>query len=102
MLKIKKGDTVVVTIGKDKNHKGKVEQVFPKDGKAMVAGVNIVKRHFKKRDEKNPGGIIDVPKPIDVSKLAVICPACHKPTRVGFLVVKNDKYRICHKCQQKI
>ena len=50
---------------------------------------------MKKRDEKNPGGIIDVPKPIRLSKLALICPACHKPTRVGFLTVKNDKYRIC-------
>lgn len=102
MFKLKKGDTVIVTIGKDKSRRGKIEQVFPKEVAVLVAGVNIVKRHLKKRDEKNPGGIVDIPKPIAASKVALICPACHQPTRVGFLVAKNDKYRICRKCKQKI
>ena len=108
-MKIKKGDTVIVTIGKDKGRKGKVEKVFPKKNMLLVSSVNIVKRHMKKRDEKNPGGILDMPKPLDASKVALICPKCGKQTRVGYFVSKavpagrqGEKVRICRKCEQKI
>lgn len=108
-MKIHKGDTVIVTIGKDKGKKGKVEKIFPKTHTLLVAGVNISKRHMKKRDEKNPGGIIDMPKPLTVSKVALMCPKCGKQTRIGYFVSKDvsanrkgEKVRICRKCQQKI
>lgn len=101
-MKVKKGDTVVVTIGKDKGKKGKVENIFPKDGTVIVAGVNVFKRHMKKRDEKRPSAIIDITKPIDVSKVALVCPKCNQPTRVGYLVTKKEKERMCRKCQQTI
>lgn len=101
-MKLRKGDTVIVTTGKDKGRKGKVEKTFPKDGTVVVAGVNVFKRHMKKRDEKRPGGIIDITKPIDVSKVAIICPKCNQPTRVGYLVTKGEKERICRKCEQKL
>lgn len=101
-MKIQKGDTVIVTIGKDKGKKGKIERVFPKENRVLVAGVNISKRHMKKRDEKSPGGIIDIPKPLLVGKVAIICPSCGKPTRVGYLVTKGEKIRICRKCEKKI
>ena len=101
-MKLKKGDTVIVTIGKDKGKKGKIESVFPSLGTVVVAGVNVFKRHMKKRDEKRPSSIIDITKPIGVSKLALVCPKCNQPTRVGYLVVKGEKERICRKCQQKI
>ncbi|MBI3956196.1 50S ribosomal protein L24 [Candidatus Gottesmanbacteria bacterium] len=101
-MKLKKGDTVIVTIGKDRGRKGKIEKLFPKDGTAMVAGINMFKRHMKKRDEKRAGGIIDITKPIDVSKLALVCPKCNQSTRVGYMVVKGEKERICRKCEQKI
>lgn len=101
-MKLKKGDTVIVTTGKDKGRKGKVEQLFPSLGTVVVAGVNVFKRHMKKRDEKRPSSIIDITKPIVVSKLALVCPKCNQPTRVGYLVVKGEKERICRKCQQKI
>ncbi len=101
-MKFKKGDTIIVTVGKDKGHKGKIEKVNPEDVTVVVPGVNVSKRHMKRKDDKNPGGIIDIVKPINVSKLALICPSCGKPTRIGILVSKNEKVRICRKCGKKI
>lgn len=101
-MKIKKGDQVIVTIGKDKGRKGKVEAVYPKTSQVKVNGVNIYKRHEKKRDEKRQGGIIEYTRPISVNKLALMCPKCGKPTRAGYIVVKGEKERICRKCEQRM
>lgn len=101
-MKFKKGDTVIVTIGKDKGKRGKVERVYPGLGSVLVGGVNLVKRHVKKRDEKNPGGIIDMGRPLLIGKVALVCPSCGKPTRVGYVVAGGDKERICRKCGKKI
>ncbi len=101
-MKLRKGDTVIVRIGKDRGRKGKIEKLFPKDGTVVVGGVNVFKRHMKKRDEKRPSSIIDITKPIDVSKLALVCPHCNQPSRVGYLVVKGEKERMCRKCEQKL
>ncbi|MBI4065253.1 50S ribosomal protein L24 [Candidatus Gottesmanbacteria bacterium] len=101
-MKIKKGDTILVTIGKDNGKKGKVEHVFPKDHRALVAGINMYKRHLKKRDEKHPSAIVDIPKPLDFAKFSILCPSCGKPTRVGYLVTKGEKMRICRKCGKKL
>lgn len=101
-MKLKKGDTIIVSTGKDKGKKGKIEKVFPGSGTAVVTGINMYKRHMKKKDEKKAGGIIDITKPIDVSKIALVCPKCNQPTRVGYIVVKKEKERICRKCEQKI
>ncbi len=101
-MKIKKGDQIIVTTGKDKGKKGKVEKVFPKESKVLVPGVNIVKKHEKKRDEQHPGGIIEAAMPISLGKIAVICPKCGKQTRLGYRIVKNTKERICRKCDQVI
>ena len=57
-MKLKKGDQIIVTVGKDKGKKGKVEKVFPKDATVVVPGINIVKKHEKKRDEQHPGGAV--------------------------------------------
>ncbi|MGB9911413.1 MAG: 50S ribosomal protein L24 [Microgenomates group bacterium] len=100
--KIKKGDTVVVLIGKDKGRKGKVEKIFPKEGKVLIPGINIVKKHVKPRKEGEKGGIVEIAKPLAVSKVALVCPKCGKPTRVGFLLTKEGKERICKKCQQAV
>jgi len=101
-MKIKKGDQIIVTVGKDKGKKGKVEKVFPKDCAVLVPAVNIVKKHEKKRDERHPGGIIESVKPVNVAKVAVICPKCGKQTRLGYRIVKDLKERICRKCDQVI
>jgi len=100
-MKIKKGDKVKVMTGKDKGKEGKVERVYKKSGKVLVANINLYKRHVKKSDKIPQGGIIDVPRPLDVAKVMLICPKCGKLTRVGFKVEKDKKYRICKKCNSK-
>lgn len=101
-MKFKVGDEIIVKIGKDKGKKGKIEKVFPKVQKVLIPGVNMFKKHAKRKDDKNPGGIVDIVRPINVAKIAIICKNCGKETRVGFLVSKNGKERICRKCDQKI
>ena len=103
MKKIKKGDRVIITAGKDKGQKGKVEKVFPKINKVLVPGVNVYKRHSKPRGEKQPGGIIEIVKPLPISNVALICSKCNRPTRVGYQIDKQkSKQRICRKCQSII
>lgn len=101
-MKIKKGDQIIVTMGKDRGRKGKVTHVDVKAGTILVPGINMYKKHEKKRDEKRPGGIVDYTKPMTLAKVALICPKCGKPTRAGYIVTKSGKERICRKCEQKI
>jgi large subunit ribosomal protein L24 len=101
-MKFKKGDEVIITSGKDKGKKGKIEKVFPSDSKVLLPGLNIFKRHMKKRDEKNIGGIIEFPRPVNVANIALICAKCNKPTKVGYVVDKKTKKRVCKKCNSNI
>ncbi len=81
-LHIKKGDRVRVIAGDYKHREGEVLEVFPKKYRAVVDGVNIVKKH-QKPTQDNPGGIVDVPAPIHISNLMLIDPKTGEPTRVG-------------------
>jgi len=81
--KIKKGDQVIVLTGRDKGKKGEVFQVMPKDGRALVRGVNVVRKH-QRQTAQQEGGIIAKEAPIHVSNLALEDPKDGKPTRVGF------------------
>lgn len=101
-MKIKKGDKIKITAGKDKGKKGVVEKVYKKANKVLITGLNMYKRHVKKNEKMPQGGIVDLPRAIDVSKLALVCLKCEKITRIGFKVEKNKKYRICRKCDSKI
>lgn len=92
MQKIKKGDTVVVLAGKDKGRSGAVTKVMPKDNAALVAGINMVKRHTR-QSQTSEGGIIAKEAPIDLSNLAVADPKDGKPTRVGFRMDGDKKVR---------
>lgn len=100
-MKIKKGDKVKVLLGKDRGKEGTVEYVMAKEGKVFVGGVNLYKRHVKKQGQIE-GGIIDIPKPLDISNVALICPNCRKVTRIGFKKMVNEKIRICRKCGKEI
>ncbi|MDP3998808.1 MAG: 50S ribosomal protein L24 [bacterium] len=101
-MKLKKGDEVMVTRGKDAGKKGKIEKVFPKIGKVLVAGVNVYKRHLKPRGQGKPGGIIDIVKPLPVANVSIICSRCGQRTRIGYLKTEKDKRRICRKCEAEI
>jgi len=101
-MKIKKGDTVLVISGKWKGKTGKVLRAFPREFKVLVEGVNIVKKHQKPKRTGEKGQILEIPKPIPVSKVKLICPSCKKATRVGYKIEKNGKFRVCKKCGAKI
>lgn len=101
-MKLRKGDKVKVVAGKDKGRTEKIEKVFPKINKVLVAGVNVYKRHLKPRGEKKPGGIVDIVKPLSVSNVALVCPECGQVTRIGYQITKGEKIRICKKCKKPI
>jgi large subunit ribosomal protein L24 len=98
-MKIKKGDRVRVLAGKDKGKDGDVMFALPEEGKVIVEGVNVAKRHQKATRATMQGGIIDKDMPIDVSNVALLCDACNKPTRAGYRFdADGNKIRICRKC----
>jgi large subunit ribosomal protein L24 len=88
--KIKKGDKVVVLTGRDKGRTGEVIQVMPTESRALVRGVNIVKRH-QRQSQTQEGGIISKEAPIHLSNLAYADPKTSKPTRIGFKVLADGK-----------
>lgn len=102
-IRLKKDDTVVVRTGKYKGQTGKVVAVHPSLNKVTVEGVNIVKKHVKPTQLKPQGGIVEVTKPIWVSKVALVDPTSKKPTRIGFKVdAKGAKTRIAKKSGKEI
>jgi large subunit ribosomal protein L24 len=103
MFKIKKGDLVYVLSGKDKGKQGKVLKVFPKENRAIVERINLVKKAMRRRSQEEPGGIVTVEAPIYISKLMLVCKNCNRPTRVGFKILDDGtKTRICKKCKNPI
>ncbi len=100
-MKIKKGDKVKIMLGKDRGKEGTVEYVLTKKNKVFVGGTNLYKRHMRKVKDME-GGIINIPKPMNVSNVVLVCPNCHKLTRVGFKVMGDTKARMCRKCSQEI
>ena len=94
---VKTGDQVVVINGKYRGKRGKVIEVSPKEGKVIVEGVNIVKKHVKPRQMGEPGGIIEAESALYADKVQLICPKCGRPTRVGHKIVDGKKVRTCKK-----
>ncbi len=92
--KIKKGDKVVILSGKDKGKHGEVTKSFPKDGKVIVSGVNIITRHRKPSQTNPQGGLEKIEAPMHASKVAVEDPKTGKPTRVRFEIKGDKKVRV--------
>ncbi len=99
-MKLKKGDEIIITGGKDLGKKGKIEKIYPKTQQVLVTGHNLYKKHLKRRDEKHPGGIVDYPKPLPTARVSLVCPKCKKITRIGYAILKQEKQRVCKKCNQ--
>lgn len=94
-IRLKKGDTVVVTTGKYKGKTGKITATHPSENKVTVEGINIVKKHVKPNRANPQGGIIEVTKPIWVSKVAIVDPSTKKASRIGYkLDDKGNKTRV--------
>ncbi len=97
-LRIRKGDKVVVLTGKDKGKAGKVIHVYPKTGRALVEGINMVKKHVRKNPKNPQGGIVPQETPIHLSNLSVVCPVSSKPTRIKALIAQDgSKQRVSAK-----
>ncbi len=99
--RVQRDDLVMVIAGRDKGRRGNVQRVIPDKGKALIEGLNMVKRHLRAGAEgARQAGIIDKEMPIDTSKLMPVCPACDKPTRVAIKVLENgSKARMCKRCE---
>ena len=101
-MKLKKGDSVLITAGKDKGRTGKIMKALPKEGKVLIEGINLKKKHVRPKREGEKGQVVDIPTAMDVSNVKLICPKCGKVTRVGHIIEKDVKNRICKKCKQII
>jgi large subunit ribosomal protein L24 len=102
-MKIRKNDTVLIIVGKDRGKKGKVRKALPKEKKVIVEGINMIKRHSKARGQARQAGIIELEAPVDVSNVMFICGKCNKPTRIGFRFLSDGrKARICRACDEVI
>ncbi len=101
MNKLKKNDNVLVLAGKDKGKQGQVREVRPKDGRAIVTGVNMIKKHQRQRTQNEPGGIIEREAAIQIANLMVMCKNCGKPARIGIhFRPDGKKSRYCKKCNE--
>ena len=102
-MHVRKNDQVMVITGKDKNTKGKITVAFPKTGKVIVEGVNMVTRHQKARNAMQPGGIVKKEAPIYACKVQRVCPKCNKATRPAHkLLADGKKVSVCKKCGAEI
>lgn len=101
-MKLIKGDLVKIVRGKDKGKTGKIEKVFTKEEKVLVEGVNQFKRHVKARQQGQQSEIVTITKPLGIANVALICPKCKEQTRVGYVISKETKQRICKKCKAEI
>lgn len=102
MQKIRSGDEVLVTAGRNKGQRGRVRQNLIDRDRVVIEGVNIVKKHIK-RGRARQAGIVEVEAPLHVSNVRLVCPACNEPTRVGIrrnAAEKNERY--CKKCDSTV
>ncbi len=100
MLHVKKEDQVLVLGGKDRGKRGRVLRILPDRSRAIVEGINMIRRHTRQNPQQNiQGGILEREGSIHLSNLKVVCRECSEPSRVGFsLLSDGKKVRICKKC----
>ncbi|MCA1944923.1 MAG: 50S ribosomal protein L24 [Desulfovibrio sp.] len=100
--RIKKEDKVMVIAGKDKGKIGKILRILRKKEAVLVEKVNMVRRHTKGNPyRQQAGGILEKEAPLDISNVQLMCPACTKPTRVGYKLMEDGKkVRFCKKCNE--
>ncbi len=102
MNRIKKGDTVLVIAGNDRGKKGEVHEVFPKEDKVIVSGINLVKKHQKRSgDVRTQAGIIEREGAMQLSNVMLVCKNCGEAARVSYKVFDDGKKgRVCKSCGQ--
>lgn len=99
-FKIKKGDTVLVQVGKDRGKTGKVLAMLPTEGRLVVEGRNIVKKHVRPRRRGEKGQRVEAPSPMPIARVMLVCPSCRAATRVSIRrPAPHTRERVCKKCQ---
>ena len=102
-MNVRRDDTVIVLSGKDKGKQGKVLSAMPSEGKVIVEGINVAKKHKKPRKQGEQGGIVKMETPIYASKVMRVCPKCSKPTKHAVKILEDgSKVRVCKKCGETI
>ena len=102
-MRLRRDDNVLVIKGRDRGKQGRIQQIFPKQDRVLVEGVNIVLRHTKATAQVRQGGIIQKELPIQASNVVLVCIHCAKPTRIGArFLADGTKARICKKCEEVI
>ncbi len=101
-MKLRRKDTVMMLAGRDKGKTGEIERILPQTNQVIATGLGVVKRHTKPSSSIPRGGILDITKPVSAAKVALVCPACKLPTRIGYNINGDNKERICRKCQAVI
>ena len=102
-MRIRKGDMVVVLTGDDAGRRGRVLKVFPEKYRAVVEGVNLIKRHTKPNRSNQQGGIVEKEAPLHISNLVLICPRCDRRTRIRAKILEDgSRVRVCQRCQEML
>ncbi|TSA44112.1 50S ribosomal protein L24 [bacterium] len=102
MANIKKGDIVKIIAGKNRGKSGKVIMADQKTGRVSVEGLNLYKKHVRPKKQGEKGEVVELARPMSISNVMLVCPDCHKATRVGHRVANETKVRFCKKCQATI
>ena len=102
-MQIRKNDSVMVIVGKERGKTGKVLRVMPDEEAVIIERVNLVKRHTKPRGPQQPGGIVEKEASIHASNIMIMCDHCNAPVRVGHkLLGDGKKIRICRRCGEAL
>lgn len=108
-MHVKTGDEVLIIAGKDKGKRGKVKRSIPSEGRLVIEGLNMIKRHMKARGPGKPGGIIDMEAPLNASNVMLICPSCGRASRTGHRFLEETdhkgrqrKVRFCKACDATV
>lgn len=99
--KLKKDDLVRVISGKERGKQGKIVTVDHAKGRAIVQGVNMVKKAMKKKSQNDRGGIIEIEAPVRLCNMMIVCKKCG-PTRIGYKIEGSTKKRVCRKCGEAL
>jgi large subunit ribosomal protein L24 len=104
-MNVRRGDTVLVLAGKDRGKRGTVERVekTKRGFGVVIPGINMAKRHQRARSRTQTAGILDIPVPIHISNVQVVCPRCNRPTRIGHAALEDGRRtRVCKRCGEQI
>ncbi|MBI2940923.1 MAG: 50S ribosomal protein L24 [Chloroflexi bacterium] len=102
-MHVRRDDMVLVTAGKNRGKTGKIQRVLPEENRVVVEGVNLIKRHLKRRTQTGPAGTIEREAPFHASNVMLLCPKCNQPARTGHrFLADGTKVRYCKRCQETI